>query len=101
MKQGNTVLFNFILNSRKDKIKRLTLVSDYKDGGLRMPHTETLIKTQRILCMKKYFDDHKSTWKVFLDSYLAEFGGAFLVKCNSVRRTIPARHFRNFYMGAL
>ena len=82
VKQVNTVLFNFIWNSRKDKIKRLTLVSDYKDGGLRMPHIETLIKTQRILCMKKHFDDHKSTWKVFLDSYLAEFGGAFLVKCN-------------------
>ena len=35
----NTVLFNFIWNSRKDKIKGLTLVSDYKDGGLRMSHT--------------------------------------------------------------
>ena len=39
VKQVNTVLFNFIWNSRKDQIKRLTLVSDYKDGGLRMPHT--------------------------------------------------------------
>ena len=33
VKQVNTVLFNFIWNSRKDKIKRLTLVSDCNDGG--------------------------------------------------------------------
>ena len=51
--------------------------------------TETLIKTQRILCMEKCFDDHKSTGKVFLDSYLAEFGGAFLVKCNYDVRFLP------------
>ena len=38
MKQVNTVPFNFIWNPVKDKIKRLTLESDYKDGGVRMPH---------------------------------------------------------------
>ena len=51
-------------------IKRKTLISDYKNGGLRMPHLETLIKTQRIMCMKKYFDSYNSTWKVFLGNYL-------------------------------
>ena len=45
----NNVLFNFIWNSGKDKIKRLTLICDYKDGGLRTPHIETLIKAQRII----------------------------------------------------
>ena len=57
VKEINTVLFEFVWKSGKDKIKRRTLISDYKNGGLRMPHIETLIKTQRIMCMKKYFDD--------------------------------------------
>ena len=39
LKQLNTVLFNFLWKG-KDKIKRLALVSDYSDGGLRMPHLE-------------------------------------------------------------
>ena len=57
VKEINTVLFEFVWKSGKDKIKRRTVISDYKNGGLRMPHIETLIKTQRIMCMKKYFDD--------------------------------------------
>ena len=74
LKQVHAVLYNFIWNSGKDKIKRLKRVSDYKDAGLRMPHTEALIKAQRIMCIKRYLDVHNSTWTVFLDSYLAEFG---------------------------
>ena len=30
-------MFNFIWKG-KDKIKRLALIGDYKDGGLKMPH---------------------------------------------------------------
>lgn len=61
-----TVPFNFIWNTRKDKIKRPT--SDCKDGGLLMPHIKTLIMAQRIMCMKGCPDVYSSTWKVFLDS---------------------------------
>ena len=39
VKQVNSVVYNFIWNSGKDKIKRLTLIRNYKNGGLRMPHT--------------------------------------------------------------
>ena len=88
-KQLNSVLYNFIRNSGKDKIKRLTLISDYENGGLRIPPIETLIKTQRIVCMKKYLNSHNSTWKIFLDSYLADFGGSFLIKCNYDVRFLP------------
>ena len=101
VKQVNNVLFNFIWNSGKDKIKRLTrLISDYKDGGLRMPHIETLIKAQRIMCMKKYLEGYNSTWKLFLDNYLADFGGAFLTKCNYDVRFLP-RTLPKFYKECL
>ena len=90
VKQVNSVLYNFIWNSGKDKIKQLTLISDYKNGGLRMPHIETLIKTQRVVCMKKYLDRHNSTWKIILDSYLrgvariSRRGGSKLVPTRTV-----------------
>ena len=88
--QGDNLgTFKFVWKSRKDKIKRKTLISDYKNGGLRMPHIVTLIKTQRIMCMKKYFDSYNSTWKVFLDNYLSEFGGSFLLKCNCDIKFLP------------
>ena len=53
MKELNSIIFRFIWKGR-DKIKRLALMSDYKNGGLRMPHIKTLIDTQRIICLKKY-----------------------------------------------
>ena len=48
----NKVIFDFIWKG-KDKVKRLALSSDYEDGGLKAPHLESIIKTQRILCCKK------------------------------------------------
>jgi len=53
-----------------------------KMANLRMPHIEAFIKTQRIMCMKKYLDSYNSTWKIFLDSYLADFAGSFLITCH-------------------
>ena len=100
VKQVNSVLYNFIWNSGKDKIKGLMLISDYENGGLRMPHIEALIKTQRIMCMKKYLDSYNSTWKMFLDSYLADFGGSFLIKCNYDLRFLP-KTLPEFYKECL
>ena len=45
--QVNTVLFNFITLFSKRYYKATN--SDYKDGGLRMLHSETLIKAQTIM----------------------------------------------------
>ena len=61
VKQVNWVFYNFIWDSGKDKIKPLSLISDYENGRLRMPLIEAFIKTQRIMCMKKYLDSYNST----------------------------------------
>ena len=57
IKSINSVLFNFVWGG-KDKIKRLALISEYEDGDLKMPHPGSLIKTQRITCLKWYLDDN-------------------------------------------
>ena len=75
IKEMNSVIFMFVWRGR-DKVKRLSLV---RDGGLRMPHIESLIKTQRIMCLKKYHEDYKSSWKLFLN--LHNVGGPFLLQC--------------------
>ena len=46
--EANKILFNFIWKG-KDKVKRSILKSDVEKGGLRAPHLESTIKTQRIL----------------------------------------------------
>ena len=42
---------------------------------------ESMIKAQRIMCLKKYVEDHVSPWKTLLDHYLRNVGGKFVLKC--------------------
>ena len=53
-------LFHFLWKG-KDKIKRLALVSDYSDGGL---------KTQNIMCFKKFIENYHSPWKLILSQHI-------------------------------
>ena len=74
-------MYNFLWKG-KDKIKRLALISDNKDGGLRMPHIESTIMAQRIMCLKKYTEKYLSPWKFILSTLLKDFGGKFILYCN-------------------
>ena len=65
--EANRVIFNFIWKG-KDKVKRSSLISDMEDGGLKAPHLESIIKTQRILCCKKFASEDVSSWKVFFNT---------------------------------
>jgi len=49
--KANKIIFNFIWKG-KDKIKRLAFIGDIEDGGLKAPHLDSIIKTQRTLCCK-------------------------------------------------
>ena len=46
----NSVILYFIM-SGMGKIKRLTLISACEDGGLKMPHPKSLMKSQRMVCL--------------------------------------------------
>ena len=77
VKQVNKIIFDFIWRG-KDKVKRSTLVSEIKDGGLKAPH----IETQRVLCCKKLASDQPSSWKTILLHYLKPVGGKLVLCCN-------------------
>ena len=95
IKQANSVIYKFIWKGT-DKIKRLAIISDYKNGGLRMPHIETLIDTQRIMCLKKYSQDYISPWKHILSFFLKDYWGKFLMHCNFSVDDLPS-YLPNFY----
>ena len=56
-----------------------------------MPHPESLVKTQRIVCLKRYLDDNNSPWKVFLSYYLKKVGTSFLFRCNFNPSCLPCK----------
>ena len=80
IKEVNKILFNFIWKG-KDKVKRSVLISDEENGGLRAPHLESIIRTQRIMCCKKFAEAHQSSWKMILSHYLKQVGGKLVLAC--------------------
>ena len=62
---ANKEFFNFIWEG-KDKVKRFALINDIEYGGLKIMDLESMIRAQRIMCLKKYIDDYTSAWKSFL-----------------------------------
>ena len=58
------------------------MISDFKDGGLKMLEIESFNKALKCSWIKKYLDDeNKGKWKLFLDLESVErFGGkCFLI----------------------
>ena len=43
-----------------------------------MPDIESMIKAQRILCIKKFLNTNPAGWKLFFELYLKRVGGKFL-----------------------
>ena len=57
-------MYDFIWKG-KDKVKRFAIINDIENGGLKAPHLETIIETQKILCCKKLANDQAASWKLF------------------------------------
>ena len=81
VKEANKIIFDFIWKG-KDKVKRSALISDIEDGGLKAPHLNSIIETQRILCCKKLANDQPSGWKIILLHYLKPVGGKLVLCCD-------------------
>ena len=90
IKEANKILFNFIWKG-KDKVKRSALICDVENGGLRAPHLESIIKTQRIMCCKKFVEAQQSSWKLILSHYLKQVGGKLVLGCGFDIKKLPIK----------
>ena len=88
IKEANSIIYDFIWKG-KDKVKRSSLINDLEHGGLKAPHLESIIKTQRIMCCKRFANDQLSAWKAFLLHYLKPIGGKFILCCDFDLKKLP------------
>jgi len=99
MNEANKIIFNFIWKG-KDKIKRLALIGDIEDGGLKASHLDSIIKTQRILCVKRLASEQPSSCKTILLHYLKPVGDKFILCCDFDVKTLPIK-LPSFYEECL
>ena len=69
IKEADSLFYYFIWNG-KDKVKRNVMISEVEKGGLNMLDIDSMVRTRRVICMKKYLEDYKSPWKAFLNEIL-------------------------------
>ena len=88
LKEIISVLYEFLWKG-KDKVKRTAVISDIRDGRLRMVDIETMIKAQKIMVVKKYLDNSPTGWKNILSFHLRKVSGPFLCHCNFELDSLP------------
>ena len=88
IKKINSLLFSFVWKG-KDKVKRTAFINPIEKGGLKMPDLNSMIGTQRLMCIKRYLNPDTASWKYFLDFYLSQVGGKFLFHCNFNYSKLP------------
>ena len=58
-----------------------SLICDLDKGGLKAPHLESIIKSQRIMCCKKFAENQQSNWKIILSHYMKNMGSKLILRC--------------------
>ena len=58
IKEADSLFYYFIWNG-KDKVKRNVVISEVEKGG----DIDSMVRTRRVICIKKYLEDYKSPWK--------------------------------------
>ena len=87
VKKLNTELYNFLWDSKIDKVKRDIIVKKYIDGGLNMIHLTSFIESLKLTWIRKLYCT-SSKWqdilKTNIDVYkLAHCGSDYIDLCKN------------------
>ena len=76
IKQINGLFFDFLWNSKGDKIKRNVITQNYGNGGLEMIDIASFNKALKSVWIRKYLDESSNgKWKIFFGAELENLGG--------------------------
>ena len=69
LKEINTLFFNYIWNSKVDRVARKCITKDYSDGGLKMINLQFFCKSLKITWIRR-LENSNSAWAILLKSSL-------------------------------
>ena len=83
LKDINNLLYQFLWDGKRDKIKRAEMINDYATGRLKMVDIQTFNRALKVKWIQKYLDSsNKGKWKLFLDFFLAKYNANLLITGN-------------------
>jgi len=78
IKQINQVIFNFLWNGKRDKIKRNTMIMCREEGGLNMVDFKLQEKALKVTMLKRILEPGSENWKVLPRHYIEKAGSLLL-----------------------
>ena len=93
------------MEKKQDKIKRKVMALDYKNGGLRAPSIEVMVKSLKLAWISRLLKNEQScdeSWKVIPNHFLNKYGGLnFLLRCNYNEKFLKGTTLPLFYRSIL
>jgi exonuclease III len=96
----NDLAYDFLWNSKPNKIKRITIISDYEDGGLKMLDIKSFLHAQKAMWVKRLLSPDTASWKAIPMAFLDGLLGRDTFKCNMECKVKPL-NFPEFYWNVL
>ena len=101
-KEINKLTFNFIWEGKPAKIKKKTIISDIKRGGLKMLDFEIMNKALKIAWIKRLTEHDDAAWKIIPEFAAANYGGlSFLIECQYDVKYLALDNLPPFYHALL
>ena len=75
IKDVNKILYDFIWSGKPAKVKRATLIAPKEQGGLGMVDLHSVIKSQRVMWIKRFLCSSSHPWKLCMQYQLDILGG--------------------------
>ncbi len=69
-----SIIFNFIWNGKKPKLKREIMTKTNERGGINVPDFSIMIQTSLIKWIRKFNDDNNHSWKSMLRHFVGRAG---------------------------
>ena len=97
-----SVIYQFIWNGGKDKVKRKTVIGKIDQGGLNMTHLESFCNSLKIAWVRKLLDNsNSSAWKVLFLSVTEKLGNNHVWYGNSFGKCIIMNKVNPFWRDVL
>ncbi|MEM9078986.1 MAG: reverse transcriptase family protein, partial [Bacteroidota bacterium] len=90
-KEIETQMFSFVWGGKRDKIKRSTLKSKYKNRGLKFPDLREMARSLKITWVRKFIDrENKAKWKSVMEHKLRINNDTTFFHCNASHKPIDS-----------
>ena len=77
----NKELFKFLWKGT-DKVRRVSVINEYEEGGLRKIDLECMVKSLRLAWLRRVFNEINGPWKSFLQHLLKPLRWFPFLACN-------------------